>query len=87
MEVKRAEGEKKKKPRGLSYIAENDTKERYGTCDLQYSNSEKREYFAAEVLFLPRSRDRSFRNISSSCNSGIWEGETVRWKQTREPRR
>lgn len=44
-------GKKKKKTtRGLAYIAGNSTKERYATCGLRYSNSEKREYFPAEVF-------------------------------------
>ena len=53
MEVKRAEGGKKKKTRGLSYIAENDTKERYGTCDLQYSNSEKESILQLKYFSSP----------------------------------
>lgn len=38
------------KTRGLAYIAGNGTKERYATCGLRYSNSEKREYFPAEAF-------------------------------------
>ena len=52
--------ENKNKNRGLAYIAGNGTKGSYATCGLRYSNSEKKEYFPAEVLFLHRSKDRSF---------------------------
>lgn len=72
METKRPEGEKTLEP--YPTIVDNDTAERNATRGLQYSKGEEREHLEAELFFLTRSTDRSFRNTAAAAQESA-EGD------------